>query len=70
MSLTAANAAQSAFYADNPRDDARPDVDDLTPAELAEQVLHNHGIHNDAWTRSIAQVRELLIEAVELARSA
>jgi hypothetical protein len=38
------------------------------PANVAEAVLHNHGIHNDAWVRTIAQVRPLLAEAIELDR--
>ena len=42
MSITAANAAQSAFYATHPRDDARPDWDDLTPAEQAEELRLLH----------------------------
>lgn len=38
MSIIETNAAQSAFYAANPRDDAMPAWDDLTPAEQREHA--------------------------------
>lgn len=45
------------------RDRSRP-----TPEQRAQQVLDNHVIRDD-WKRDGAQIRKLLIEAIELERS-
>jgi hypothetical protein len=44
-SIAAANAAQSDFYRDHPRDDAQPGWDDLSPAEQdGERMLGEHSV--------------------------